>query len=224
MARSSQPRESISELTTRRLSVYLRCLAHLEALDIKTVSSREMATRFHLNSAQIRKDLACFGEFGIRGVGYDVARLKAQLTETLGIDRTRSMIIAGAGNLGMALAGYDGYNSSGFRVVALVDSDPEKIGRRTPFGIEVHSLDRLPAITAEHGAEIGVIAVPAANAQAVYDAMVDAGIRAVLNFAPTQIHRRAGVKLRSVDLRINLESLSFQLRNSELGAVFEEPA
>src|SRR5512140_3255077 len=121
MTRSGQPRESISELTTRRLSVYLRCLTHLEALDIRTVSSRELATRFHLNSAQIRKDLACFGEFGIRGVGYDVARLRRQLTETLGIDRTRNMIIAGAGNLGMALAGYEGYNSAGFRVVALFD-------------------------------------------------------------------------------------------------------
>jgi hypothetical protein len=121
-------REVISELTTGRLSVYLRCLTFLESQGQKTVSSHEMAERFHLNSAQIRKDLACFGEFGTRGVGYDVSRLKANLTETLGIDRTRNVLIVGAGNLGMALADYEGFNSNGFHLVAIVDSDP----RRSP--------------------------------------------------------------------------------------------
>lgn len=223
MPRADQSREAIPELTTRRLSVYLRCLTHLEALDVRTVSSRELAARFHLNSAQIRKDLAHFGEFGIRGVGYDVARLKAQLTATLGIDRTRNMIIAGAGHLGIALARYEGYNSSGFRVVALFDSDPAKIGHRID-GVDVVSLDRLAQITKERNAEIGVIAVPAASAQKVYDGMVDAGIRAVLNFAPAQIHRRAGVTLRSVDLRINLESLAFRLKSSDPGSEADDHA
>src|SRR6185503_4913016 len=107
---NSNDKETISELTTGRLSVYLRCLTFLEAQNQKTVSSHELAERFHLSSAQIRKDLACFGEFGTRGVGYDVGRLKAQLVETLGIDRTRNAVIVGAGNLGMALADYQGFN------------------------------------------------------------------------------------------------------------------
>jgi len=124
-AQRSDDREAISEMTTGRLSVYLRCL---ESLDETTISSRELADRFHLNAAQIRKDLAHFGEFGIRGVGYNVGRLKTHLIRTLGIDRPRHAVIVGAGNLGMALADYKGFNSEGFLVVALIDSDPKKIG------------------------------------------------------------------------------------------------
>src|SRR5215212_513318 len=119
-------REVISELTTGRLSVYLRCLTFLESQGQKTISSHELADRFHLNSAQIRKDLACFGEFGTRGVGYDVSRLKQQLVQELGIDRTRNALIVGAGNLGMALADYRGFNSNGFHIVAMLDNDPTK--------------------------------------------------------------------------------------------------
>ncbi|HEU4520383.1 MAG TPA: redox-sensing transcriptional repressor Rex, partial [Thermoanaerobaculia bacterium] len=111
--RPATDRETISELTTGRLSVYLRCLTYLESIQQETVSSGELAERFHLNSAQIRKDLACFGEFGTRGVGYNVARLKETLTRTLGLDRDRKVIIVGAGNLGMALADYRGFNSNG---------------------------------------------------------------------------------------------------------------
>jgi len=212
-------REVISELTTSRLSVYLRCLNFLEAQGQKTVSSHEMAERFHLNSAQIRKDLACFGEFGTRGVGYDVTRLKAQLTETLGIDRTRKVIIVGAGNLGMALADYAGFNSQGFHIIAMVDADPDKIGRASREGIPVHPWERVQELVRRHRVEIGIIAVPAEAAQTVYDALIDAGITAILNFAPVQLKLRAGVKLKSVDLRINLESLSFHLKNVEDGIV-----
>src|ERR1043165_2361466 len=131
MSRNPSPetREQISEMTTGRLSVYLRCLTYLEQAGQQTVSSQELADRFHLNSAQIRKDLACFGDFGTRGVGYNVARLKEQLVRTLGIDRTRNLLIVGAGNLGMALADYRGFNENGFRIVALVDADPGKSGR-----------------------------------------------------------------------------------------------
>src|SRR5438132_7267949 len=126
--RPTNDRDVISELTTGRLSVYLRCLTYLESLNQQTVSSAELAQRFHLNSAQIRKDLACFGEFGTRGVGYNVATLKEHLTRTLGIDRTRRVVIVGAGNLGMALADYQGFNEHGFHIVALADIDGEKIG------------------------------------------------------------------------------------------------
>jgi redox-sensing transcriptional repressor len=212
-------REGISELTTGRLSVYLRCLTFLESEGQKTVSSHDMADRFHLNSAQIRKDLACFGEFGTRGVGYDVSRLKKQLVETLGIDRTRNVVIVGAGNLGMALADYAGFNSNGFHIVAMVDADPAKSGRLSREGIPVHPWERLPDIVRRNRVEIGIVAVPAEAAQAVYDGLADAGLHAVLNFAPVQLRLRPAVKVKSVDLRINLESLSFYLKNVEDGVV-----
>lgn len=204
-------------MTTGRLSVYLRCLTYLQSAGQATVSSAELAERFHLNSAQIRKDLACFGEFGTRGVGYNVSRLKEHLVHELGIDRTRRVLIAGAGNLGMALADYGGFNDQGFEIAALIDNDPTKIGRRSRSGIEVLSWDELCAVVRERSVDIGVIAVTAASAQSVYDAFADAGVNAVLNFAPTQIRARPGVKLKSVDLRINLESLSFYLKNVEDG-------
>jgi redox-sensing transcriptional repressor len=215
----SNDREVISELTTGRLSVYLRCLTFLESQGQKTVSSHELAERFHLNSAQIRKDLACFGEFGTRGVGYDVARLRRQLVETIGIDRTRNVIIIGAGNLGMALADYAGFNSNGFHLVAIVDSDPDKIGRSSRSGIPIMPWEKLSEIVRRNHVDIGIIAVPAEGAQAVHDALANAGIQAVLNFAPTQIKLRSGVKVRSVDLRINLESLSFHLKSAEDGVI-----
>lgn len=216
---NSNDREAISELTTARLSVYLRCLTFLEGQGQKTVSSHEMAERFHLNSAQIRKDLACFGEFGTRGVGYDVARLKAQLVETLGIDRPRNVIIVGAGNLGMALADYSGFNTNGFHIVAMVDTDPTKAERTSREGIPVHQWGRLAEIVRRSHVEIGIIAVPADAAQAVYDALAVAGIQAVLNFAPTQLKTRDSVKVKNVDLRNSLESLSYHLKNVEDGII-----
>jgi redox-sensing transcriptional repressor len=209
-------REPISELTTGRLSVYLRCLTYLETQGQKTVSSHDLAERFHLNSAQIRKDLACFGEFGTRGVGYDVSQLKHTLVETLGIDRPRNVVIAGAGNLGLALADYGGFNSNGFHIVALLDADPEKVGRTSRQGIPVLDSGALSELVAQNRVDIGIVAVPAENAQIVCDAFAKSGINAILNFAPVQIRVPAGVKLKSVDLRINLESLSFHLKNAGL--------
>lgn len=212
-------RDGVSELTTGRLSVYLRCLTFLEAQGQRTVSSHELAERFHLNSAQIRKDLACFGEFGTRGVGYDVSRLKEQLVATLGLDRTRNIIIAGAGNLGMALADYGGFNSNGFHIIAMVDRDDAKVGRTSREGIPVQAWHHLHDLVRRNHVEIGIIAVPADAAQTVYDAFADAGLNAILNFAPTQIRLREKVKVKSVDLRINLESLSFHLKNVEDGVL-----
>ncbi len=211
--------EAVSELTTGRLSVYLRCLSYLESINQETVSSAELAERFHLNSAQIRKDLACFGEFGTRGVGYDVSRLKYELVQELGIDRTRNMLIIGAGNLGMALADYGGFNANGFHIVALLDVDPAKVGRTSRHGTPVISYDKLADVVRRNHVEIGIIAVTADAAQNVHDALADAGIRAILNFAPVQMRLREGVKVKSVDLRINLESLSFHLKNVEDGVV-----
>ena len=220
--RAAPDREAVSELTTGRLSVYLRCLTFLESLDQKTVSSHELADRFHLNSAQIRKDLACFGEFGTRGVGYDVVKLKETLVRTLGLDRVRNVIIVGAGNLGMALADYRGFNSNGFHIVGLLDVDPEKLGRTSRSGVPVMSWAKLEETVRSNAVEIGIIAVNAENAQLVHDALVAAGVCAVLNFAPIQIRLRRGVKVKSVDLRINLESLSYYLKNVEEGTCGDE--
>ena len=220
--RAASDREVVSELTTGRLSVYLRCLTYLESTEQKTVSSHELAERFHLNSAQIRKDLACFGEFGTRGVGYDVVRLKETLIRTLGLDNVRNVIIVGAGNLGMALADYRGFNSGGFHIVAMMDVDPEKVGRASRSGIPVLPWSQLSDVVRTNAVEIGIIAVNAENAQTVHDELVGAGVCAVLNFAPTQIRLRTGVKVKSVDLRINLESLAYYLKNVEEGKCGED--
>ena len=215
--RFSGDRDVISELTTGRLSVYLRCLTYLQSIHQKTVSSHELAQRFHLNSAQIRKDLACFGEFGTRGVGYNVSQLKDHLVRELGIDRVRNVLIVGAGNLGMALADYRGFNHNGFQIAALIDVDPAKIGRSSRSGIPVLAYSELRRIVRERQVEIAIIAVTADSAQEVYDSLAAAGVNAVLNFAPLQLRVQEGVKLKSVDLRINLESLSFYLKKVEDG-------
>jgi redox-sensing transcriptional repressor len=217
MGAKSPEKETISELTTGRLSVYLRCLTYLESIGQKTVSSHELAERFHLNSSQIRKDLACFGEFGTRGVGYDVGKLKHELVRELGIDRTRNVVIVGAGNLGMALADYRGFNSNGFHIVALLDIDPGKCGRMSRSGISCQPMEHLAAVVRDNSVEIGIIAVTSSAAQDVHDQLVAAGVTAILNFAPVQLRLTSGVKVKSVDLRINLESLSFHIKNVEDG-------
>ena len=203
--------EEVSPLTLNRLSFYLRCLRHLQEMGVKRVSSQEMAQRYHLSATQIRKDLAQFGEFGIRGVGYEVDELADHLNALLGLDRAHALVIVGMGNLGSALAQYLGFNYGAFHVVAGVDNDPAKIGRKVG-PLTVRPATDLPAIVRDSGAEIGVLAVPAEAAQENYDALAQAGIRAVLNFAPVRVKRRPGVTLKNVDLRIDLEELAFFLR------------
>jgi redox-sensing transcriptional repressor len=206
----SEP-EEVSPLTLNRLSFYLRCLRRLQELGIRRVSSQELAHRYQLSATQIRKDLAQFGELGIRGVGYDVDRLADHLNSLLGLDREHALVIVGMGNLGSALAQYLGFNYGAFRVVAGVDVDPRKIGRRIG-SLTVQPSTALQQIVRDSKAEIGVLAVPAEAAQENYDALADAGIRGVLNFAPVRLKRRPGVPLKNVDLRINLEELAFFLR------------
>ncbi|HEX7184858.1 MAG TPA: redox-sensing transcriptional repressor Rex [Thermoanaerobaculia bacterium] len=203
--------EEVSPLTLNRLSFYLRCLRHLQETGVKRVSSQELAKRYHLSATQIRKDLAQFGEFGIRGVGYEVDELADHLNSLLGLDRKHAMLIVGMGNLGSALAQYLGFNYGSFQVVAGVDNDPRKIGRKVG-SFTVRSADDLAAVVRDSGAEIGVLTVPAEAAQQNYDALAEAGIKAVLNFAPVRLKRRHGVPLKNVDLRINLEELAFFLR------------
>jgi redox-sensing transcriptional repressor len=202
-------RESVSEATAGRLSVYLRCLAELEGEGRRNISSHELARRFHLSSAQIRKDLATFGEFGIRGVGYEVGSLKRHLVAILGLDRTRRVAIIGAGRLGQALADYGGFGSAGFRIVALFDNDRAIVGSRSRSGAPIHDVRRLADFVARERIEIGVITVPASAATEVARLCWDAGLKAILNFAPVRLDPPADSYLKNVDLRINLETLSF---------------
>src|SRR5205807_2862015 len=205
-------KEKISELTTNRLSVYLRCLNELAAAGIKTVSSQELAEQFNLNSAQIRKDLGYFGEFGVRGTGYYIEDLRADLTKILGLDKPHRVGIIGAGRLGTALANYNGLSKSNFSVVALFDNDPNKVGEHVGHDrIPVFDAKKIAKIVRDEQIDVAVIAVPARAAQRVLNQVMAAGVKAILNFAPAPLKARLGVKVRTVDLTTSLESLSYFL-------------
>jgi redox-sensing transcriptional repressor len=207
--------EAISELTTNRLSVYLRCLNTLDAAGVRTVSSRALAEQFHLNAAQIRKDLAYFGEFGVRGVGYYVKELRRHLRQILGIEKAVRVAIMGAGNLGLALADYPGFRDEGFEIAALFDASRDKIDKSSRSGVPIYDIRELRTVARRAQITIAVVAVPADAAQAVVSAVVAAGIKAVLNFSPGALQVPPDVKLKSVDLTVSLESLSFFLAQGE---------
>ena len=208
--------DQISELTTNRLSLYLRFLNELEGQGVKTVSSKVLADQFGLNAALIRKDLSNFGDFGVRGVGYVVENLRRELRSILGLDRRLNVAIVGAGNLGLALADYPGFRQEGFRIVALFDNVREKVGQVSRSGVTIYGIRDLKRVARREGITIAVIAVPAFSAQDVVTTVVQAGIRAVLNFSPGTLRVPSHVKLKSVDLTVSLESLSFFLA-SEAG-------
>jgi len=212
---AKQSGDQVSELTTNRLSVYLRCLNTLEDAGVRTISSQALAEQFHLNAAQIRKDLAYFGEFGVRGVGYYVRDLKRHLRQILGLDRKLRVAIMGAGNLGLALADYPGFRQEGFEISALFDNLREKVGQQSRGGVPICDIHDLKKTARREGIRIAVIAVPAASAQHVLNLVVAAGIKAVLNFSPGTLEVPAGVKLKSVDLTVSLESLSFFLAQGD---------
>ena len=215
-ARSSRDTaDQVSELTTNRLSVYLRCLNLLDAAGVRTVSSQALAEQFHLNAAQIRKDLAYFGEFGVRGVGYYVKELRRHLRQILGIDRGVSVAIMGAGNLGLALADYPGFRDEGFEIVAMFDTARDKIGHRSRAGVPIYDMRDLRKIVRREHVRIAVIAVPADAAQTVVTTVVAAGVKAILNFSPGAIKVPDDVKLKSMDLTVSLESLSFFLAQGD---------
>jgi redox-sensing transcriptional repressor len=214
-APGKQSADQVSELTTNRLSVYLRCLSVLEEASVRTISSQALAEQFHLNAAQIRKDLAYFGEFGVRGVGYYVRDLKRHLRQILGLDRKLRVAIIGAGNLGLALADYQGFRQEGFEISALFDTLKEKVGQQSRDGVPIHDIADLKKVSRRDGIRIAVIAVPAPYAQPVLGLIVAAGIKAVLNFSPGTLQVPPDVKLKSVDLTVSLESLSFFLAQGD---------
>ena len=207
--------EQVSELTTNRLSIYLRCLTELDVAGVETISSQGLAEQFKLNAAQIRKDLAYFGEFGVRGVGYYVKDLRRHLRQILGLDRKLRVAIMGAGNLGLALADYPGFRQEGFEIVALFDVLNEKVGHVSRGGVNIYDIRQLKKVVRTERISIAVIAVPVAAAQHVVQQVVAAGVRAILNFSPGPLAVPAGVKLKSVDLTQSLESLSFFLAREE---------
>jgi len=207
--------DQISELTTNRLSVYFRCLNALDDAGVGAISSQALAEQFHLNAAQIRKDLAYFGEFGVRGVGYYVRDLKRHLRQILGLDRKLRVAIIGAGNLGLALADYAGFRQEGFEIAALFDAEREKVGRQSRSGVPIHDIHDLKKIVRRDAIRIAVIAVPAESAPSVLSLVVAAGIKAILNFSPGTFEVPTGVKLKSVDLTVSLESLSFFLAQDD---------
>jgi redox-sensing transcriptional repressor len=200
----------IPEMTVRRLSIYTRCLQQLEEDGIKTISSQELAERFSFNSAQVRKDLAYFGEFGVRGIGYYVSGLKAELQRILGLDREWQVALIGFGNLGSALFHYKGFARQGFRIAAIFDDDPGKFGQAAD-GVPILPLRDLPREAKARNLQLAIVAVPTESAQPVTETLVAAGIKAILNFAPGRIRAPKDVRFKSVDLSIELETLSFYL-------------
>jgi redox-sensing transcriptional repressor len=215
--------DAVSELTTNRLSVYLHCLKDLETAGIRTISSEALARRFHLNAAQIRKDLAHFGEFGVRGVGYSVPELERTLRHILGLDQPIKVGVVGAGNLGLALADYPGFRQDGFDIVALFDRVPSKVGRRSRGGVPICHVRQLKSVVRREGIRVGVVAVPASVAQPVTDLLVRAGVRAILSFSPGTLAAPPGVKLCSVDLSVSLASLSYHLGKKQASADRAQP-
>jgi len=198
----------IPEATVARLPVYRRSLIELAQEHIPTVSSERLADMAGVNAAKVRKDLSYLGTYGTRGVGYEVQQLLVEIESKLGLTRDSPVVVIGVGNLGQALANYTGFRQRGFPVVALVDTDPAKIGDSVA-GLAVRSIDELDAIVAEYGVSIGIIATPASSAQQVADRLVAAGVRSILNFAPSVLNVPTHVPVRKVDLATELQILSF---------------
>jgi len=207
----------IPEATVARLPVYLRALTTLSDQGTATCSSEELAGAAGVNSAKLRKDLSYLGSYGTRGVGYDVEYLRYQIARQIGVTQDWPVVIVGIGNLGHALANYSGFRSRGFRVVALLDADPDRHAE-TVAGVDVRPFDDLGQIVREHGVAIGVIATPALAAQDVADQMVAAGIRSILNFAPGVLSVPDGVDVRKVDLSIELQILAYHEQRKANGA------
>jgi redox-sensing transcriptional repressor len=218
-ARTTDSARDIPEATVARLPVYLRALTTLGEQGTATCSSEELAAAAGVNSAKLRKDLSYLGSYGTRGVGYDVDYLRYQIAREIGVTQDWPVVIVGIGNLGHALANFSGFRSRGFRVVALLDADPDRRGESVA-GIDVRDFADLDAIVREHGVAIGVIATPASAAQDVADRMVEAGISSILNFAPIVIAVPDGVDVRKVDLSIELQILAYheQRKQAEVTA------
>ncbi len=199
-----------------RLPIYLRALVSLSERGISTCSSEELAAAAGVNSAKLRKDLSYLGSYGTRGVGYEVEYLRYQIAREMGSTQDWPVVVVGIGNLGQALANYAGFSSRGFRIAALLDSDPARVGE-TVAGMVVRPDEDLERVVVEEHVAIGVIATPAASAQAVCDRLVAAGVTSVLNFAPTVLSVPEIVDVRKVDFSIELQILAFHEQRKMMG-------
>jgi redox-sensing transcriptional repressor len=204
----------IADSTVRRLSVYLRYLEELSTRGMTNTSSDELAQHSGTTPAQVRKDLSFFGSFGRRGLGYSVAELSDRIREILGLGREWKVVIIGAGKIGSALSTYRGFKQRGFTVVGVYDKDPQKIGRRWD-GHVVRDVANLEADAATNAPDIAVLTIPAEDVQSEVDRIVRAGIRAILNFAPARLKVPPGVTLKTVNMAMELEGLSFALTNRD---------
>ena len=202
----------ISESTVRRLALYLRYLEQSEGQGFATISSQELAKRGGTTSAQVRKDLSFFGSFGKRGLGYSVAELGTKIRDILGLQRNYRVVLVGAGKIGEALVAYQGFRQRGFNVAAIYDRDPKKIGARWN-GLVVHDIRHLEAELKKEPTDIAIVSTPAEAAQGVVDRLVKMGVKAILNFAPVQLNVPADVTLKSVNMALELETLSYALAN-----------
>lgn len=200
----------IPEATIIRLSVYSRHLTEVDRKGIVTTSSGDIAEGVGVSPAQVRKDLAYFGEFGTRGVGYNVKDLRQHILRILGLSADWSVCLVGAGNLGLALSSYKGFRERRFIITSIFDSDPKKVG--TMIGkVEVMPIEKLIEVAKQNQTRIGILAVPAPAAQEIADKLIEAGVQAILNFAPTILSIPPQIELRNVDLAVNLEVLTFNV-------------
>lgn len=210
----SAPLPKVPIPTLERLTTYLRCLVDLGASDVHTISSAQIEQFTSISAAQFRKDLSYFGEFGKPGVGYQVAELEARIARILQIHKLQPILLIGAGNLGMALAAYPGLTEHKFRIVALFDSDPNKIGKRV-HGMDIIDFNRMGEINIALQAQMAILAVPTSAAQAAADCAIQSGVRALLNFAPTALKVPPGVVVRHVSFLQELAVLSYHLTETE---------
>ena len=206
--------KSIPSITINRLSIYHRCLEKIletqNEEELKIISSFKIAEMIGINSAQIRKDLSYFGEFGKRGLGYPLIDLSRELKKILGLDKKWSVIIAGAGNLGKALVKYEGFQKKGFIIKGIFDNNPSKIGKKLDH-IFIYDIKEVEKFIQAENINIGILVVPADSAQEVADKMVAGGIKAILNFAPVHIVLSPEIKIHNVDLAIEFEGLTYYL-------------
>lgn len=206
MQRIDIPRKSIY-----RLSIYQRCLARLKENGVETVSSEALAKAAGVKSTQLRKDLTYFGQFGTRGLGYNVEQLSKTIGAVLGHNRLQPVILIGLGNLGSALLRYGGFRKEGFEIVAAFDLSPNQ-ARVGETNIALHSMDKLAAFVRQHNVKMAILTVPVTAAQLVTNQLVQAGIQAVLNFSPTVLEVPEHVVVNSVDLAVELENLSYFIK------------
>jgi redox-sensing transcriptional repressor len=203
----------IPEVVVERLPIYARALGQLAAQGREVVSSQDLGEQLGVTPAQIRKDLSYFGRFGKQGRGYNIRRLVDELRQILGLEREWTVVLVGVGHLGKAILSYGGFAPQGFNVVAAFDNDPSTIGQKLA-GLRVQDVRDLPPTLAKQPAEIGIVAVPAAQAQGIIDLLVASGVQAILNYAPVAAHVPTGVHLRHIDPVLALQSMTFYVKDN----------